>query len=233
MGLLSQLSAERQLNGELAIRPMIVTNSGEAISKADRDRVKLAFGVDVRNVYTSSEHMFMAVQEPDSAAMRLLEDDLIFEFFPDHTLVTNLFNRTFPLIRYRMGDALDVDVDLNVNAPYRAVREIPGRAEQAPVFVNKHGERAWLSPHLIYSFVVENVQRHQLVQLNETSFVFSVVLGSALSDQDRRETVMAVRNRLLEILTEKGMENVDFHINEVSDIWADQKTGKFLMITKA
>jgi hypothetical protein len=81
--------------------------------------------------------------------------------------------------------------------------------------------------------VVKNVQRHQLVQLNETSFVFSVVLGSALSDQDRRVTVMAVRNRLLEILTEKGMENVDFQINEVSDIWADQKTGKFLMITKA
>jgi len=232
-GLALATLAERQLNGELAIRPMIVTNSGEAISKADRDRVKLAFGVDVRNVYTSSEHMFMAVQEPDSAAMRLLEDDLIFEFFPDHTLVTNLFNRTFPLIRYRMGDALDVDVDLNVNAPYRAVREIPGRAEQAPVFVNKHGERDWLSPHLIYSFVVKNVQRHQLVQLNETSFVFSVVLGSALSDQDRRVTVMAVRNRLLEILTEKGMENVDFQINEVSDIWADQKTGKFLMITKA
>ncbi len=232
-GLALATLAERQLNGELAIRPMIVTNSGEAISKADRDRVKLAFGVDVRNVYTSSEHMFMAVQEPDSAAMRLLEDDLIFEFFPDHTLVTNLFNRTFPLIRYRMGDALDVDVDLNVNAPYRAVREIAGRAEQAPVFVNKHGERDWLSPHLIYSFVVKNVQRHQLVQLNETSFVFSVVLGSALSDQDRRVTVMAVRNRLLEILTEKGMENVDFQINEVSDILADQKTGKFLMITKA
>lgn len=232
-GLALATLAERQLDGGLAIRPMIIINSGEAISKIDRDRVKLAFGVGVRNVYTSSEHMFMAAQEPDSPVMRLFEDDLIFEFRQDHSLVTNLFNRTFPLIRYRMGDALEVDSRSDFHAPYRAIREIPGRAEQAPIFINKYGERDWISPHLVYSFMVKNLRRHQLVQLSESSFVFSVVLESALSDHGRRETLKEIRDRLLAILAEKSMDNVDFRINEVNDLWVDPKTGKFLLIRKA
>ncbi len=225
--------AERQLDGRLAIRPKIISNSGEAISKVDRERIEAAFGVGVRNVYTSSEHMVMAAQEPGSQTMRLFEDDLIFEPSESHTLVTNLFNRTFPLIRYRMGDAIEVVAEFDLHAPHRMIREIPGRAEQAPVFVNKYGELDWISPHMIYSLMVENLRRHQLVQTSESAFVFSVVLEPALNLQERRRTVAEISDRLTAILAQKSMENVGFRIEEVKEISVDPKTGKFSMIRKS
>ena len=43
---------------------------------------------------------------PGSSNIVLHDHDLIYEFYPDHSVVTNMFNETLPLIRYRMADIL-------------------------------------------------------------------------------------------------------------------------------
>jgi phenylacetate-coenzyme A ligase PaaK-like adenylate-forming protein len=50
--------------------------------------------------------MIMGVSNADGATMTLIDDDLCFEFYADHSLITNLYNFTLPLIRYRMADVL-------------------------------------------------------------------------------------------------------------------------------
>ena len=66
----------------------------------------------------------MGLSRPEDGGMYLLEDDLIFELEADHTCVTNLFNRTLPLIGYRMEDVLLPLESAPGSWPFRKVREI-------------------------------------------------------------------------------------------------------------
>src|SRR5262249_19558776 len=54
--------AEKALEGELKIKPEVVTNSGEPMLFADKQVIERAFGKCIRNFYTCSEHMFMGLK---------------------------------------------------------------------------------------------------------------------------------------------------------------------------
>ena len=107
----------------------MVANSGEALPPSTRELIERAFGQCLRNVYSCSEHLIIGVREAGSGSMRLLEDELILELRADCTLVTNMFNRVVPLIRYQMNDVL-TPVDSDVHAPYRAIAEVVGRVDR-------------------------------------------------------------------------------------------------------
>jgi phenylacetate-CoA ligase len=101
-----KLLAAKQREGTLHIAPESVVTGGEPASPADMADLKTAFGGAVFNNYGSSEHLLMGVLGPQDLAMTLFDDDLIYEPFEDHTVVTNLFNFTLPLIRYRMSEVI-------------------------------------------------------------------------------------------------------------------------------
>jgi phenylacetate-coenzyme A ligase PaaK-like adenylate-forming protein len=231
-GLAIGTMAEHQLAGRLSIRPRVVTNSGEAITPMDRAQAEAAFGRIVRNFYVSSEHLVMAVQEPGQNVMYLAEDDLIIEPGEDHALVTNLFNRTIPLIRYRMGDFIQL-APADGSGPYRAIREVSGRSERPPIFRNRAGGRDWISPHVIYTFVHPHLRRHRLVQRSEIEFDFEVLLDPALKPAQFDAVLAEIRTRLDGILAEKDMTNVVFQVCPVAELNPDPTTGKFLLITTA
>ncbi len=221
--------AERQLSGELRIRPRGIHSSGEPLLDADRAVIERAFGKCVRNTYVSSEHMFMGMKEPGWTSMRLLEDDLIFEIYPDHALVTNLFNRALPLIRYRMNDALTL-VDTLEHAPYRAISDVVGRVEQSAGFTNEHGVRDSISPHTINEIIIPHVSRFQLRITGSESFIFAIVFDPAVSAEQRETGINAASRRLQEILNQKEMANVRFDVQACEELPIDPSTRKFRLI---
>ena len=81
----------------------------------------------------------MGISKPEYGDMYLLEDDLIFELRSDHTCVTNLFNYTMPLIRYRMEDILIPVPGNDRILPFTKVQEVIGRREHTIFFSNKYG----------------------------------------------------------------------------------------------
>jgi phenylacetate-CoA ligase len=222
--------AERQQKGELSISPKWVQSSGEPISAADRSLIESVFGVPVLNVYSCTEHLIMGLGKADYGGIYLFEDDLIFELEPDHTLITNLFNFTQPLIRYRMDDVLEKMEDPEPAYPFTKVREISGRKEQIPFFINRHGEEDFISPHIINEFIVKNVRRFQFQVVDKTSCIFRVCLDDGLSEEQRSHTLSRVEARLGEIFTEKEMDNVIRQVEPVDDLRPDPKTGKFRLI---
>jgi phenylacetate-coenzyme A ligase PaaK-like adenylate-forming protein len=219
--------------GALQIRPRTVESSGEPLNRADRARLHSVFGVPPLNVYSCTEHMLMGMGTSAESGMLLFEDDLIFELQPDHTCITNLFNRTLPLIRYRMEDVLTPVADVRSALPYRTVKEIVGRNEHVPYLRNVHGDEDFISPHIINEFFVPGLRRFQMQLHDHASFLFKVCLESGLDAAARSAVLHKINVRWREILAEKQMQNVAFEVKAVPALDVDAKTGKFRLVLRA
>lgn len=228
-----KILADKQASGELRIRPYTLESSGEALTRDDRDRLQTVFGAPLLNVYSCTEHMLMGMSRPGDDGMLLFEDDLIFELQHDHTLITNLFNRTLPLIRYRMEDVL-IPLDGTAGTtPFRKVREIVGRNEYVPFLRNVHGREDFISPHIINEFFVPGLRRFQMHLRDKASFLFKICLDPGLDSAGRASALTGIDRRWREILSEKEMQNVAFELEEVRDLEVDAKTGKFRLVVAA
>lgn len=222
--------ADKQLEGQLRIKPKYVQCSGEPLLAQDRERIEQAFGVPVLNVYSCSEHLLMGVSGTDDGGMYLFEDDLIFEFDSDHTRITNLFNYVMPLIRYRNDDVLLPQPDRQSALPFTRVADIIARREHTPVFVNDHGAEDFINPAVITGYFVKGVRRHQLQLVDKTNCLLRICLVDGLNAEEREETRRAAHARFGELLAQKEMRNVGYRVEVVDDMPPDPKTGKFSLI---
>jgi phenylacetate-CoA ligase len=224
--------AAKQREGSLRIRPAIVGATGETATKADLDFLAEAFGAQAGSAYGSTEHMMMGASNPDGETMTLADNDLIFELAEDHTLVTNLFNQTLPLIRYRMSDILKAVEPQDPALPNLVIRNLVGRSERVPTFTGKDGKSDFISPHTINEIFVAGITRFQMRLTGASSFRFLVCLDPGLDAGAKEVAVKAVQARLQEILGQKGLDDVAFNVEPVCDIPVDPKTRKFRLIVE-
>lgn len=225
---LKMLGAEQRA-GRLKIGPTAVAATGEMVTRADMQLLEAAFGGAVAlSMYACTEHQLLGISNPDRETMTLLDDDLVFEFHEDHSLITNLFNFTMPLIRYRMSDILRP-----VSAPGArriVIQNLVGRTEQMPLFENAGGRRDFISPHTINEIFVEGVARFQMQITGPKSFRFPICVEPQLDGAQRAAAAAAVAARLREILEQKGLGNVSFEVPIVADIPVNERTRKFQLI---
>lgn len=225
--------AAKQRQGALRIAPFSIGTAGESLSAVDKKTLEEAFGCEATNGYGSSEHLMMGFALPGRGSMLLRDDDLIYEAFPDHTLVSNLFNYTLPLIRYRMADVLrPVATKTDPASPYLEIESLVGRTEMMPRFVNEDGIEDFISPHTINEIFVAGVTRFQMQLDGPASFRFAVCLDPALSIDRRADVIRAVEKRLCEVLQQKKMSNVRFAVNVVEHIPVNPRTRKFQLIVQ-
>jgi phenylacetate-coenzyme A ligase PaaK-like adenylate-forming protein len=222
--------ADEQARGALRIRPRWVQCSGEPIGSTGSERIRAAFGVPAVNVYSSTEHLLMGFSRPEFDGMYLFEDDLIFELEGDRTLVTNLFNLTTPLIRYRMDDILTPKADETRTLPFTKVAEVVGRGEVAAVFVNRHGIQDVVDPGQIFSIRAQGVRGFQVHISARNACTLHVCLDPEGDEPDRRAAMQALRDEFARILARKEMDNVRVSVKEVAELTRDARSGKFRMV---
>jgi phenylacetate-coenzyme A ligase PaaK-like adenylate-forming protein len=109
--------AQLQQDGALGLRLREVWLGGEQLSAEQRRQIQAAFGCTLRNNYGASEFYSMAA-ECAHGRLHVNDDWVILEAVDEHmrpvpdgtlshaTLLTNLANRTQPLIRYRLDDRI-------------------------------------------------------------------------------------------------------------------------------
>ncbi|HUL81177.1 MAG TPA: hypothetical protein VL131_03485 [Gammaproteobacteria bacterium] len=225
-----KILAERQRAGELKLEYLIgMVTAGEATTEADRVFLEQTFGCPLVNSYGCSEHLGMGGSMPGSPNIVLQDHELIFEFYPDHSVVTNLFNYTLPLIRYRMADILR-PVDSGKHSPYLVIESLVGRNELQPVFKTADGGEDFVSPHTINEIFVAGVTRFQMHLLGPDAFRFMVCLDNALDTEQRAAAIKGVSDRLREILARKRMDNVRYDVLAVDDLPVNPRTRKFQLI---
>jgi phenylacetate-CoA ligase len=111
-----RLLAEAQLTGRLMIMPRLVFSASEVLTDSTRKLATKAWGRSPYNVYAATETSSIAAECGEHTGMHLFEDLVITEVvdadnqpvppgeYGAKVLVTVLFSRTVPLIRYEMSD---------------------------------------------------------------------------------------------------------------------------------
>ncbi len=225
-----KILGEQQRAGALRLDHLVyMATAGEVTTEADRAFLEQTFGCPLTNTYGCSEHLGMGGSPPGSSNIVLYDDDLMFEFYPDHSVITNLFNYTLPLIRYRMADILR-PIESGEHAPYLVIESLVGRNELQPVFRNRDGTEDFISPHTINEVFVAGVTRFQLQLTGADEFRFMVCLDTALDATARDTAVEGVAERLREILARKRMDNVRFEVVPTDDLPVNPRTRKFQLI---
>ncbi|HEX3913847.1 MAG TPA: hypothetical protein VHW71_10100 [Steroidobacteraceae bacterium] len=224
-----KMLADEQRGGRLEIRPVAVIATGEMVTKADMQFLSAGFeGARALSMYACTEHMMLGISNPDGESMTLLDDNLVFEFHEDHSVITNLFNYTLPLIRYRMSDILrPISAP---GAPRLIIQNLVGRVEQLARFVNAAGTSDFISPHTINEIFVEGVVRFQMQITGPSSFRFPICVDESLDGGRRAAAAAGVALRLRDILAQKDLSNVTFEVPIVAGIALNERTRKFQLI---
>ena len=114
VGAVSQLAEYMLKSGKaIALSPKVVWTTSAPLSEVQRRLIETAFGAPVCDEYGSCECRWIAFQRPGHEGLRVNTEHVHIEFLPDQggdghgygrTLLTNLEDTVFPLIRYENGD---------------------------------------------------------------------------------------------------------------------------------
>jgi phenylacetate-coenzyme A ligase PaaK-like adenylate-forming protein len=219
--------ADAQRAGRMNIAPQFLQCSGEVVFPEHRQAIEQAFGRPLFNVYSSSEHLIMGMSRGGGEDMMLFEENFVFEQNEDHTLVTNLYNYTLPLIRYRMNDRLiPAGKPATDRHPYRRVKEIVGRAEGGDlVFRRPDGREERITSFAFGSLMWRGVERIQFHVGNDRCRL-DLVPEPGLDAAGVAVAVDEARAKLRDLFASRSLHHVEVSVRAVGTIEPDPATGK-------
>lgn len=139
--------ARASLAGELRIQPTRVSTNSEPLLPEDRDAIVSAWQATLHNLWGSTELGVQAVSCGHGQGLHICEDEVILERVdgdgtpvpPDEpavrTLATGLSNRTFPFIRYDLGDEITMMSEpCPCGSAFTRVADVSGRHDDDFVY---------------------------------------------------------------------------------------------------
>ena len=218
--------AEQQRKGNLKINPEVLVNCGEGINLKLKENIEKTFKAPMSNLYGFAESPIVAVGTEEVDGLYLRDDISIIELKEDHLLLTNLYNKTEPVIRYRINDYVKLKKKADANFPFDIIDTIVGREEFVIWFENKDGNMDFIHPLIFTDFYVNGLEKLQIVIKSKTSFEFLAIINS----KNKKMVTELITKKLDKILNEKNFSNVSYKIIEVDDLKVDKRTGKFRLI---
>jgi phenylacetate-coenzyme A ligase PaaK-like adenylate-forming protein len=218
--------ARAAIAGELKIRPVRVSTNSEPLSEEDRDAIEVAWGAPVHNLWGSTEIGVQAVGCGFGEGLHVCEDEVILERVdadgrpvgPDEpatrTLATGLAGRTFPFVRYDLGDEVTLLPDpCPCGSELRRVAAIAGRRDDD----FRYGDRT--VPASAFRYVLGTDPRISEYQVRQTTTGADVlVVGSP--------DVPTVVAGLVAALEPYGIANARITVDVVDRIPRHASTGK-------
>ena len=153
-----------------------------------RKDIKKAFGVEPTNVYGACEALGMASQCKSHHKFHLFNDYYNFEVVDKelkpvlpgdsgNLLITNLFNYTQPLIRYKMNDEVTIDnIPCKCGSPFPVLKNISGRQEEFLWFKKSDGTSDFIHPLILTSIHVEGLLKYKFIQTSCNSLLMQALI---------------------------------------------------------
>ena len=222
--MLTRLAGEQRA-GRLRISPLGVTATSETLLPAVAAAIGSAFGAPVVNTFATTEGL-VGVSDPGETTVTIGSDGCIAELVDERyrpvppgtpsarVLVTNLYNRVQPLIRYELTDSFTRQPDARQHGGHlRAMVE--GRSDEVLRFKNADIHPLVLRSVLVASPAVSDYQ------VRQTPAGIAVAVQS-----DQPSDLGALRGRLRSALARAGLPDPDVRIDAVPLLPRDPETGK-------
>ena len=152
--------AEEQQAGRLRIAPRQFCTAAETLTQDVRDLARETWGAAVLNAYGATEANLIGIECPWAAGLHVPEDLLVLEVVDENdrpvppgvaghkVLITTLFNRTMPFIRYELSDLVTVaEGPCPCGRPHLRLASVQGRREDILSLPASNGGR--VSVHAI------------------------------------------------------------------------------------
>ena len=191
---MARVLAEEQLAGRLRISPSAVMSASEVLTQESRAKIERAWDRQPFDVYAATETAAIA-SECARHRLHLFEDLVITEVvdetnrlvppgtFGANLLVTVLFSRTQPLIRYQMSDRVMLSSHrCDCGLPFALLDGIEGRAEDILRLPGRAGGSVAIHPNVFHDILEAlPVQAWQVI---EEPDVIRVLLARPETDVD-------------------------------------------------
>ncbi len=221
--------AEAALGGTLAIRPRFVGTSGEILTGEAAAAIERAWGIRPTNAYGTSESLCLGLRTSTDDALSLMEDETIIEMLDGsdrevapgkvgRVVITSLYNRAIPIVRYDMRDYVTRGHRQEHEA-FDKILRVEGRVEDALPVTLSDGMVDKIHPVVLSEFFVPGIQRFQFIGESPAKIALHYL---AESDIDA-----SVREAFERILAMKGaLGSTELHVERVAGLAADPATGK-------
>ena len=155
--------ADEQRAGRLRIAPERIFTGFEVLADASRRVIEEVWGKRLFDHYAATETGPIAAECAEHHWLHILEDQIIFEVVDHHNrpvplgdegdkvLITTLFSRTLPLIRYEMHDRVRLAMKpCPCGRPLALIETIQGRTEDVLSFPGSAGQTVAVHPHVFH-----------------------------------------------------------------------------------
>lgn len=159
--------AGEQRAARLHIHPQVVYTSSEVLTRQARQRILEAWDDEPYNQYGATETADIAAEYKTCRQMHFFEDLIITEVVDEHyrpvplgeygakVLVTPLFSRTQPLIRYELNDSVRVSNEAHsCGLPFSVLDSVQGRMEDSLSLPAVSGGKVEIQP-LVFNRVMD------------------------------------------------------------------------------
>ncbi len=212
------LLTSEQEAGRLQIHPMLVTVESETLPASEYERIARVFNAKVGNIYVCSECPGLGYG-CEHGWLHIHSDWVVFEPVDEHlqptppgevshtVLLSNLYNRAQPILRYDLGDSVIQRPDpCPCGNPLPAI-QVLGRAGDELVFSDLDGQpvKVNLISVCIEIDRVQGLDLFQLVQTSPTEVRVRLV-PAASSDPD--QVWQSVSSHIGKVLAEYHLEHV-------------------------
>lgn len=196
---MARVLALEQLGGRLRVSPEAIFCASEVLTEDTRKLIRDAWGKEPTNVFAATETAGIASECTEHHGLHIYEDLVIVEAVDEHNLpvppgefsakilVTVLFSRTIPLIRYELTDSIRLAPDGSKgDLPFITLDEVQGRMEDVVVMSGRSGGAAVIQPNVFHNIMEAfPVKGWQVVQESKDSIkVFVVDPGEGFSEPD-------------------------------------------------
>jgi phenylacetate-CoA ligase len=221
--ILRQLAREQRA-GRLAIRPALLRTVAEQLEAEVEAHLIEVFNAPILNTFACSEGLF-GVKRPGEDAFTFATDLVIVELVDDQNqpvpagtesprvLLTNLFNRVQPLIRYALEDRLTPMPDGREHG--HLVAQVKGKSAATFVYQDIH-----VNPRVVFAPVIESPKVVDY-QIRQTPRGIDVDL---IADGD--PDLEALRATIRQRLEQAGLTRPEVSTRVVDALMRDPHTGK-------
>jgi len=225
-----KMMAKMVIDNNKTVKTKVVFSSAELLDLETRKLIEKAFNAPVCDFYGSTEGGAVAFQTPgldnyyvpmDIVYLEINQANKILPFEKakyGEAIITNLWNKTHPVIRYNIGDIIEnstQDNKVKTKNNFPLIKGIVGKYLDFLVFDND----IIISPHKVKQLLTDmrGVEAFQVYQDRTDEIQVRVVLNIDMSLTD---VTASVNNRLLSILP----HNVEIKVTQVECF--DRKVSK-------